>query len=144
MHISVDERPTTVTFAPDRRLGWLAVALAAVFAAAGAVSDAPGRLLCTLAVLVLAVHAVNGLLNVPRLTAGPDGLEIRSLGRRERIGWHEVERLAVDERDRLGRRTRMLEIDCGQRLVVLSGYALGSDPRDVLRALESARSPGQR
>lgn len=138
----MDNPVPTARFAPDRRLAAFAGAAAAGFAGVTVfLIDAPGRILTGLAACLLACVAVDGLLGVARLTVSASGLDVRSLTRRRFLAWPQIDSLAVEERSRLGLAGRALEIDAGEDLILLSGRALGADPRDVLAVLEAFRPP---
>lgn len=97
--------------------------------------ERPGWVLVLPAALALLAFAARDLLLRPVLTADPDGLEVVSGVRRDRASWEQVERL----REVRDRRTPLLEIDLGDRLVVLTARRLGSPVEDVLAALEQLR-----
>jgi hypothetical protein len=116
------------------------VAFALCLALALLVLDAPGRLLVGAGALLLLVLGARDVLARPRLTAGPDGLEVRSWTGRRHLPWAGL-RVAVRDNRRLGMRSRTLELDTGAGphddgvLVVLGRRELGTDPAEVARAL---------
>ena len=91
--------------------------------------------------LVLAVRDVVGR---PRLTAGPDGVDVRTWRRGRHLPWAGL-RVRVRESRRLGVRSRTLELDTAAGpdddgvLVVLGRRDLGADPTEVARALHAPR-----
>jgi Bacterial PH domain len=116
-------------------------ALGAVVAAALAVSaDAAGRLLFAIAALCLAGLTAADIVLRPRLRADPSTLEIRTFGLRRRLAWSAVERVRVDEHSRYGLRSRTLEVDTRDGLVLLGRRSLGADPREVAEALRQIRA----
>jgi hypothetical protein len=116
-------------------------AFAAVLAAGIAASlDPAGELLLGLAAALLAGIAGTDLLLRPRLRADANGIEVRTLAFRRALPWAEVSRVKVDEHSRFGRTARILEVDAGDTLVLLSRRALGTDPRDVADALAAIRT----
>ena len=118
-------------------------ALTLIAIAAAALSPDPaGRLLIGGGALVLLAYTVTDLLFWPRLTAGADGLLIRTPLTRTRIAWADVEEVRADARERLGLRSVTLEIDAGEQLLVFSRRALGADPERVA-GLISAFKPRQ-
>ena len=129
------------SYGPSRPMA-LAAATAAVLAAAAAVvtSAATGRLLLIIAAIVLAGVAGTDLVFTPRLRASGRGLRILSPTLRVSLGWDEVDSIKVDERSRHGLANRTLEIESGERLIVLSGRSLGRDPRDVYAELVRLRA----
>ena len=136
----MDGRRPSCAFAPDRRLAWLTLAGAGVFAVVAITgADKAGQLLAVAAAALLAVIAANDLLLVPRLAVSAAGLRIRSATTRAMLPWSEVDAVRVDERRRYGLSSRTLEIDAGPLLVVLSRHALGADPREVFAIVSGFR-----
>lgn len=135
--------PASARFGPDRRLTALAGGLCVLAAvAAWRAPSSPGQLLLSLAAAVLFGYAVSDLLFAPRLAAGPDGLVVRSPWAWARLPWDHIDAVRADVRHRHGLRTVALEIDAGERLIVLSRRALGADPEAVaarVRALDPRR-----
>ena len=114
------------------------LALAAVFL------DAAGRVLVGGGAVLLLALAARDLLVRPRLSAGPDGVDVRSWTRGRHLPWRGL-RVRVRETRRLGMRGRTLELDTAAGpdddgvLVVLGRRDLGADPERVaqeLRALD--------
>ncbi|MGY1592062.1 PH domain-containing protein [Geodermatophilus sp. SYSU D00708] len=112
----------------------------AVLALATVVLDAAGRVLVGGAALLLLALAVRDLLLRPRLSAGPAGVVLRTLGGRRQLPWTGL-RVRVRETRRLGVRSRLLELDTAPGpaedgvLVLLGRRDLGTDPGEVARAL---------
>jgi hypothetical protein len=107
--------------------------------------DTAGRVLVgAAALLVLAVAARDALLR-PRLTAGPDGVAVRTLSGRRHLPWHGL-RVQVRATRRWGLRSRTLELDTAAGpdddgvLVLLGRRDLGADPDEVARALQALAS----
>ncbi|MBM7806623.1 hypothetical protein JOD57_002460 [Geodermatophilus bullaregiensis] len=106
--------------------------------------DAVGRVLVGTAGVLLLALAVRDVVLRPRLSAGADGVEVRTLAGRTRLPWAAL-RVRLRTTSRLGVRSRLLELDtaCGPddggTLVVLGRRDLGTDPADVARALEALR-----
>jgi hypothetical protein len=126
----------------------LAVLLAAVTTGSSFVSGAgPGLVVMGGVFAVLA--GLDVWHGVP-LTAGSDGIGLSTgLRRIEELPWREIERIEASSTARGALRLSSLEIDLGERLVLLSRHRLGSDPVDVaveLRRLAYASgwSPGSR
>jgi hypothetical protein len=119
------------------------VALAAIglgLALAVLLVDPVGRVLVgAAAVLVLALAARDAVLR-PRLTVGPDGVDVRTLSGRRHLPWRGL-RVQVRATKRWGIRGRTLELDTAQGpdddgvLVLLGRRDLGADPEEVARAL---------
>ncbi|ODR09824.1 hypothetical protein BHQ15_05905 [Mycolicibacillus koreensis] len=114
------------------------------------VTDPPGRILVTLAGAGLAVFAAVSWRARPRLAIdggleGPDGaaLVVRGWRRVHRVPRDQITLIRVTEFARIGRTTRLLEIEAtGERLWVLSRWDLGTDPVAVLDALTDAGYTG--
>jgi hypothetical protein len=123
------------------------VALAAIgvgLALAAFFLDTPGRVLVGGGAVLLLALAARDLLARPRLTAGPDGVDVRGWTRGQHLAWPGL-RVRVRETRRLGMRGRTLELDTAAGpeddgvLVVLGRRDLGADPERVaqqLRALD--------
>jgi hypothetical protein len=126
------------------------VALAAVGLGLGlalVVLDAAGRVLVGAGALLLLVLAVRDVVVRPRLTAGPDGVDVRTWTRGRHLPWRGL-RVRVRETRRFGVRTRTLELDTATGpdddglLVVLGRRDLGTDPAEVARALRALDPTG--
>jgi hypothetical protein len=113
----------------------LGLALAVVFL------DAPGRVLVGAGAVLMLVLVVRDVLARPRLSAGPDGVDVRSWTRGQHLAWPGL-RVRVRETRRLGMRGRTLELDTAAGpeddglLVVLGRRDLGADPEQVARELQ--------
>jgi PH (Pleckstrin Homology) domain-containing protein len=114
-------------------LAGIAVLIAAVFA------DTPGRFLGAVGGVGLLVLAATDVAWRPRLAANGGGLLVRTPGRTAQLPWAAVTAVRVDERQRLGRTQRTLEIDAGDDLIILGRRSLGTDPRDVAALLTALR-----
>jgi hypothetical protein len=106
------------------------------------VLDAPGRVLVGAGALLLLALAAHDVLARPRLTAGPDGVDVRTWARRHHLPWSRL-RVRVRESRRLGVRSRTLELDTAAGpdddgvLVVLGRRDLGAEPDEVAQALRA-------
>jgi Bacterial PH domain len=102
--------------------------------------DAAGRLLVGAAALLVLLLVVRDLVLRPRLSAGPEGVVVRTLGGRRQLPWPNL-RVHVRAGRRFGVRTRTLELDTAAGpddegvLVLLGRRDLGTDPDEVARAL---------
>ncbi|GGM78033.1 hypothetical protein GCM10012275_55860 [Longimycelium tulufanense] len=136
---------TTRTWSPAAGLVavvWVLLAGAALWLVF--TGDPAGRLLAGVAVVALALLAIQGTLGRPRLTADPDGIAIRSLFGPRRYPWSRVDRVRVVRGRRLGRELPVLEIDVteedgGEHLLVLTRLDLGTEPDDVADELTEIR-----
>ena len=123
------------------------VAVALGLALALVVLDAPGRVLVGAGALLLLALAARDLVARPRLTAGPDGIDVRTWTRRRHLPWSGL-RVQVRESRRLGMRSRTLELDTAAGpdddgvLVVLGRRDLGADPEQVARELRALDPSG--
>ena len=104
------------------------------------IADTPGRILVAGgAVLLLGLSARDRVLR-PRLSAGPDGVVVRTLSGSTHLPWAGL-RIRVRESRRFGLRGRSLELDTATgpdddgTLVVLGRRELGADPETVARDL---------
>jgi hypothetical protein len=89
----------------------------------------------------LAGWALRDLIAPVRLAADPDGVTVVvGYAGRRRLAWSQIERVRMDRRERLGLRTRLLELDAGDSLYLFSQHDLGADPEEVLGTLLALRS----
>lgn len=106
------------------------------------VLDPAGRILVGAGSLLLLGLAGRDLLARPRLSAGPDGVDVRTLTGGRHLPWPGL-LVRVRETRRLGVRGRTLELDTTGGpddpgvLVVLARRDLGADPEVVAQALRS-------
>jgi hypothetical protein len=102
--------------------------------------DAPGRVLVGAGAALMLVLVVRDVLVRPRLSAGPDGIEVRGWTGAQHLPWPGLG-IRVRETRRLGMRGRTLELDTAAgpdddgALVVLGRRDLGVDPEQVARDL---------
>jgi len=118
---------------------WVSVGLAAAaiaLALMGWTTDAPGRLLSGIAAAGLAAEAGRTLIRRPTLQADPQGVTLPGAGARP---WVEVQALRVIRTGRLGG-GGALEVDLGERVIVIPAYRLGTDPDSARATLEQLRS----
>jgi hypothetical protein len=114
----------------------LALALTAVLL------DPAGRVLVGAAALLVLVLAARDVIARPRLTAGPDGVSVRTWSARRHLPWPLL-RVRVRRTRRLGVSSSALELDTAAGtddtgvLVLLGRRDLGADPEDVARALRA-------
>jgi hypothetical protein len=120
----------------------LGLALAVVFL------DAAGRVLVGAGAVLLLLLATRDVLTRPRLTAGPDGVDVRRLTGGTHLPWAQLG-VHVQEIRRLGVRGRTLELDTASGpedddgvLIVLGRRDLGADPVEVARALRALDPTG--
>jgi hypothetical protein len=125
---------------PAETAALLAVAVGLVLALL--VLDAPGRVLVGAGAVLLVALAARDVVGRPRLTAGPDGIDVRTWTRNRHLPWPGL-RVQVRESRRFGVRSRTLELDTAAGpddegvLVVLARRDLGDDPEAVARALRA-------
>jgi hypothetical protein len=110
------------------------------------VVDAAGRLLLGAAALLLLGLAARDAVLRPRLSAGPGGVVVRTVGGAHRLPWPGL-RVQVRTTRRWGVRSRVLELDTAAGpddpgvLVLLGRRELGTDPEEVARALAGLAPP---
>lgn len=101
----------------------------------------PEFVIGVVAAAAVAIYGLRDLLGRDRLRADSTGLRIGTgFGRHRALPWSEVENLRVDQRNRLGARSELLEIDAGDELYLLSRFDLGAAPSDALAVLEAVRA----
>jgi hypothetical protein len=104
--------------------------------------DSPGQVLVGTAALWVLVLAVRDLIARPRLSAGPDGVQVRTWITRRHLPWPLL-RVQVRRTRRLGVSSSALELDTAAGpddagvLVLLGRRDLGADPEDVARTLRA-------
>jgi hypothetical protein len=99
--------------------------------------DTPGRVLMGAAATGLLVEALRGAALRPTLRADDSGLEVVSGVVRRRYAWEAVDDVRVDTVRRRFVSATSLEIDLGDRLLLVPAYRLGrplSEVREVIRA----------
>ena len=100
------------------------------------VTDPPGRLLIGVAGAGLILFAGGTWRSRPKLAITDDGLRIGGWIRPAQLRRPDIKIIRITEFRRLGRKTRLLEIDANDgRLFVFSRWDLGTDPLDVLDVL---------
>ena len=106
--------------------------------------DVPGRLLAGIAAVGLLVFAAGSWRARPRLAVAGDGVLYRGWLRDKNLRSADIESIRITEFRRIGRKVRLLEIDTGEQLIVLTRWDLGADPLTVLDGLTAAGIAGPR
>ena len=105
--------------------------------------DGPGRFLGYALALALGIEALRSALQRPVVRADADGVEVVVGLTRRRYAWSEVEAVTTlqppSSGGRLRRSANALEIDLGDRLVVVPAYRLGAPVTEVIDALAPLR-----
>lgn len=133
---------------PSRRLGPGLAVVAAVVALVGGLGpglDAQGRIVCGVVAVLLAAGAVLSRTMTPTLRVEYDDLLVRDGLRLRRVPRSDIRQVRSDR----GRRSRGLEIDLGEELVVVPAYLLGevdlgglaAELDQWLRAPRTTRAP---
>lgn len=130
-------------------LAWVGTAAAAAWCVLVAVTgDGPGLLLAAVATAGLGLAAVYGVRARPRLRVDGRGVTVGGLAGPRRHPWDRVGDVRVLTVRRLGRVSRLLEIDLRdpdgspgdpERLVVFGRLDLDADPDDVAAVIRAAR-----
>jgi len=121
-----------------------AVVVAALLGVGALVVDRVGALLVGGAALLLLAVALRDLLRAPRLSAGPDGVVVRTTTGTTAVPWDRL-RTRVRTTRRLGMRTTTLELEDTAEdtvLLVLGRRDLGADPERVGAELLRLRPAG--
>ncbi|HPX37019.1 MAG TPA: PH domain-containing protein [Mycobacterium sp.] len=113
-------------------------------AAATVAGDAPGRLLGGIAAIGLLIFAAGSWRARPRLAVNGDSLVYRGWFRTRTLRPADIESIRITEFRRIGRKVRLLEIDTGEQLIVLTRWDLGTDPLTVLDGLTAAGIAGNK
>lgn len=131
----------------DTRLTGLKIALAVVFLGAAALfgTDPVGLVIGLIAAAALGAFALRDLVAPVRLAADAGGVTVvTGFAGHRHLPWASIERIRVDERHRLGIRSRLLEIDTGDSLHLFSGYELSAPCEEVAELLQGLRSRATR
>jgi hypothetical protein len=113
-------------------------------AAVTLITDAPGRILASIAAAGLLLFAALSCRARPKLAISDDGLSIRGPLRTHHLAKTDVKIIRITEFRRIARKVRLLEIDTtDDRLFVLTRWDLGTDPLEVLDALTAAGLTGR-
>lgn len=100
------------------------------------VTDAPGRLLLAISAVGLILFAGGTWRARPKLAITDDGLRIGGWIRPQYLRRPDIKIIRITEFRRIGRKTRLLEIDAHDgRLFVFSRWDLSTDPLEVVDAL---------
>jgi len=126
---------------------WLTAAFGAATVALLAAAtrvELPGRLLVVVVAFAAGVETLRALVLRPTVVAGERGLDVAVGLRRVRVGWDEIERIGTLQPPSGGggprRRANALEIDLGERLLVVSGYRLGAAAATAAEELSRLRN----
>lgn len=129
-------------------LAWIGAAAALIWFVVLLVGggDAGGFLFAGGSALGLGLLALYGTRARPRLRADADGLTVGGLVGERHHPWPLVRDVRVRRTRRLGRETRLLELDTvtaagEERLVVLGRLDLDADPDDVAERIAALRPP---
>lgn len=132
---------------PRRRLlyllGAVLLGLAAVLSDQGPLGLGTGLPLTVVAVLLAALAGLDTWYGCP-LAADEIGLRLSRGPRRvDRVPWEAIGRIEASSASHRGfLLLSSLEIDVGERLIVLSKHRLGTDPEVVAEELRSVRPTG--
>jgi hypothetical protein len=138
-----DQASQELRWRVDRRMTVLKAVGAVVFLVAPLVfgGGAERFTLGLIAASLLGAFAVRDLIVPVRLTADGHGVTVvAGFAGRRHIPWGDVERVRVDVRRRLGRRSELLEIDTGQTLHLFSAAELGEPPDEAAAKLVTLRT----
>ncbi|GAA2071906.1 PH domain-containing protein [Actinomadura alba] len=118
----------------------LKAAAAVVFALVALRGDAGFVLLGGIIALALTALAVRDILVPVRLAADQEGITVvTGIAGTRRIPWAEIKHIRLYKSRRLGLPSRLLEIDTGDSLHLLSTHDLGAPPEAVERELRTIR-----
>jgi PH (Pleckstrin Homology) domain-containing protein len=135
------EPPTEVTFRVPTAVMVIKFAGAALVAVAALFTgDALAVLVGLATAAALGLLALRDVLARDRLRADAGGLElVCGYAAKRHLDWDAVDRMRIDDRLRLGVRSRLLEVDADEQLYLFSRYDLGVEPTDALAALLQVR-----
>ncbi|MDV3123361.1 PH domain-containing protein [Mycobacterium sp. 21AC1] len=108
-------------------------------AAVTMITEGPGRVIAGVAAVGLLTFATVSWRARPKLAITEDGLTVGGWRRARTLRRNEIQAIRITEFRRIGRKTRLLEIDTvDDRLLVFTRWDLGTDPVSVLDALTAA------
>jgi Bacterial PH domain len=147
------EEPLDAEWSPSAGLvvlAWVGTVAAVVWCVLVAgTGDRAGLLLAVVAAAALGLAAVYGTRVRPRLRVDASGVTVGGLAARRHHPWAQVGDVRVLTVRRLGRATRMLEIDAvdpdgGEHLMVFGRLDLDAEPDDVATVVLAIRAGGPR
>ena len=145
------EEPLDAEWSPSAGLvvlAWVGAAAAVAWCVLIAgTGDRAGLLLAIVAAAGLGLAAVYGTRARPRLRVDTSGVTVGGLAGRRHHPWARIGDVRVLTVRRLGRTTRMLEIDAvdadgGEHLVVFGRLDLDDEPDEVATVVRSIRAAG--
>jgi hypothetical protein len=114
-------------------------------AAVTLVTDAPGRIVASIAAAGLIVFAGLTWRARPKLAITDAGLVLRGWFRTQLLRRPDIKIIRITEFRRYSRKVRLLEIETADGgLVIFSRWDLGTEPLDVLDALTDAGYAGRK
>jgi cobalamin biosynthesis protein CbiG len=129
-----------------RPVGVISLGIAGILLGIGAVTlvtDAPGRILISVAAVGLFLFATFSWRASPKLAIADGTLVIRGWWSTQNVRRADIALIRITEFRRIGRKVRLLEIDTtDDRLRVFTRWDLGTDPLQVLDALTAAGYAG--
>ncbi len=132
------------SYAVSRRLVALLAAASLTGLAVAVRTPPPGRFLFVVIAVAAGVETVRALVFRPTLRADERGIEVVSGVSRHRIPWHVVQAVTTlgvpDSGKALRRRADALEIDLGDRLIVVPAYRLGTSAAEAASSLDELRT----
>jgi hypothetical protein len=135
---------TRVAYAVPRRLVALLAAVAATAGVMALRAPFPGRFLLGVVAVAATAEALRSALLRPTLRADENGIEVVAGLRRRHLPWADVESVTTlappSEGGMLRRRANALEIDLGDRLVLVPAYRLGVSGETAASELATIRT----
>lgn len=137
-------RLTRVEWAVPSRIALLEGVAAGAFALAGIAAlisgDRVAAVVAGIAALILSVVAIRDRVARVRLSADAGGVTVlHGFAQRARIPWSDIVAIGLEKRTRRGRSGRLLEIDTGETVYLLSGREMGAEPTEVAALLDAIR-----
>ncbi|MCU1677664.1 MAG: hypothetical protein JWM93_2422 [Frankiales bacterium] len=141
--MSFDPQPVSTVWTTDGHVRctvpWAHVialtALAVTCAAGGALSPAAGRVLLWTAAVCCALLAARDAFVRPTLETDDAGITLVRTWRPETVAWADVAAIGAYTH----RRVQALEVDTGERLLLVPARRLGADLTEVVDALRTER-----
>lgn len=135
-----DKTGNGVHYGPrPKAVGFTAVGGIVLAVLATSQSDRTGRLFVGFGAGLLLLAAAWAGFGGGFVGANNDGVWVRGLWRRQHHDWAEISHIRAQATPRLGLTQRSLEIEAGDRLIVLPDVLLGTDPAEAAAGLSALR-----
>lgn len=135
------DTPARLTFGPEWRTTFIAIPGAGFAALIAFFADEPvQRVFAGVVVVALLLIAAADVCFSPRLTVTGEEVRVHGPFDRARLPWNEIDTIQATSSTRFGLHTALLEINAGERLIVLDKKDLAADPWAVAGKIAEFRA----